>query len=654
MSSQTYPNLGSGAISYPSPYFDIASTFLPKTWKEMMRWYKYYSVMDDIAASTIERLASFPVTRIIFEEKNPEQRKIYESVFLHQMGLKARSREIGLDYHTFGICLVSLQFPFTRWLICPQCKHIDKIERVEWTWKRMQFVGRCKACDTRDVKFVIRDTYKPQKTGIRVRRWDPEQVEVRAADECHGEVFYYEVSKPTREAIERGDRYVLQYVPKAMLDAVRMGGVIRLDPSKVFVFKRAARSDSSTPGFGVSILAGVLKKLFYKQVLLKAQEALAKQHIVPLWILFPAAGANVDPFQEMNIANWRSRVERDINRWKRDPNYMPIMPIAVDVKQIGGDQAEAGIHQQLDAINKDVIAGMGVPQELVMGGLSYSSASVTVRLLENYFLSYQDDLLRVLQHFVVDNVCQFLGLKPVTIRLQQLKMVDDVQQKAQLFQMAMQGVLSKHTLLEAFDIDYDADKEWRRKELKDQAEEMIEQAVATARAQAASNEAAQKAQIRMQMRMQKIQMEVAEELQGQAGMDSQAIAAAQAEMEAQGGPVQIGPDGAPIQQPGAPGSEGEVAPGVGMQAAGADMQNQQKAVDAHARTLLSVPGDLRQQLLDQMSVTDPEYASAVQQRMSAAGVEDTAGGSSKKPKPGQVDKRPQPKQKPPRRATKSI
>lgn len=660
MSSVTSPYTNSGAIPYPSPYFDIASTYLPKTFKEMMRWFKYYSVMDDIAASTIERLASFPVTRIIFECKDKKQRDIYEDVFLNQIGLKSRAREVGLDYFTFGNVFISIQYPFTRWLVCTikGCGKAEQIQRADWAWKRMHFVGHCRKCGAKDVRFEIRDVYKPQRAGIRIRRWDPEQIEVRAADECVGEQYFYEISRQTRDAVERGDRYMLERCPKSFLDAIRIGGVVRLDPAKVFHFRRAARSDSNNPGLGLGILAGVLKKLFYKQVLLKAQEVLAKQHIVPLWILYPAGNNNTDVFQDMNASQWRSRLERDLNRWVRDPNHKVISPIQIGLEQLGGTQAEAGLHQQLESVNKDILAGMGVPMEFVMGGLSWSGASVTVRLLENFFISYQDDMVRLMQHFIIDNICDFLRLPRVRIRMQNLRMADDVQMKTALFQMNQANIVSRHSLLETFDIDYDEDKKWRDKEFKDLTKEAIEQALATARAQAVSTEAMQKAQIRMELRLRKMQMEVEQELAEEAGMDPEAVEVAKQEVEARGGPQRLSVTGQPQDGGGAPGgSDAGVAPGVGV----APIQDPQYVQAALVKVILGMHGDQRQQTLDRMSVEAPDLFAAVQQQMGRQGAGGgksgkKPGGSTSKstPKPGQMDMRPQPKQKPPRRQTASV
>lgn len=645
------------SVRYPSPFLDIASTYLPQTPKEMMRWYKFYSVTDDIASSTIRRLASFPVTKIIFEEANKDVRKIYEELFHDQLGIKPFAVKIGLDYHAFGIAAVSVMYPFTRYLVCTNqveasngegkipCGKYQEVRRATWKWKKKWFYGKCPKCKQDDVKFGIVDRYKPDRTRIKLKCWDPENLEILSSEECVEEVYYLRPSEQAKEAVARGDRYILENIPKVFLDAINMGenGAVRLDRRWVHFFRRPARSDSRQSGFGCSVLFGVLKKLFYKQVLLKAQEQLAQQHIVPLWVIFPSATADMNPFTDINLGTWRTTVERQLARWRRDPNFIPILPIPLGFQQIGGSQAEAGIHQQLEAVNKDIVAGMGVPMELVFGGLSYSAASVTVRLVENDFASYQHDLNRVIQEFVVGNICRFLGLKPVRTRLQTLKMVDDVQQKTALNQLLQLGHISRRRVLEAYDIDPDEDKEWRAEELKATAKEMIEQAVASARAQAAGAEELQKAQIRMQLRMQILQQEVQEDLAEQAGMDPAAIQVAHKAVQESGGYRDVDVGGNPLPTPDERATEAAAAMG----GIGGMAGDPEKLVKAHAQTISGMPGDLRARTLESM---DPELSAAIQKELSS-----NKGSSGKsKPKDGKTDMRPQPKQKPPRRATKSI
>jgi hypothetical protein len=644
MSGHTTPlGINSTGIRYPSPFFDIASTYLPRNSKELMQWYKYYSVYDDIAASTIERLASFPVTKVIFDVEDKPSRERYRRLFEDQLNLKSFAREIGLDYFTFGNAFISIIYPFQRFLECSLCGGLQSIRKAKYKWEKMHFVGECPKCKADHVELKIRDWYYKKKNGIKLRRWDPERIDIQSSEGSGEARYYYTVSAEEAAAIKRGDRFHLETVPRAFIDSVRMSAPIRMDLNNVYHFKRPTRSDGRNGAWGGSVLAGVLKKLFYKQVLLKAQEQLAHQHIVPLWVFFPAANANLNPFTDLNLGHWRARVEQEIRKWRRDPNYIPVFPIPLGHEVIGGSQSAANIAPQVEAVNKDIIAGMGIAQGIVYGEMSYSGAAVSVRLEENNFASYQHELIRVLEHFVVRNICRFLRWKPPRIRMQTLKMADDVQQKAAMAQLQERGVISRRMLCEAFDIDYDEDSKNRENELVEQGKEQVSQMKAQAKAQAAYQEALQHATMRQQLRMKKLQQEIMEELAAE-GMDPEAVQMQAEQIEQEGGFQQVGMDGQAQQ---APGAQEQGGPGQAAGGAAANMGGMQvpDLVNALAQSIMQLPGDMQLQQLAQLDQNTPELGMAVRQAMQSGGGQSQTG----TPKPGQVDMRPAPKQKPQRR-----
>lgn len=653
--------VSSAGVRYPSPFFDIASTYLPRNTKELFQWCKYYSVYDDISSSVIRQLAAFPVTQVVFEEPDRELRDRYRRLFEDQLGLKAFCIEIGLDYFTFGNAYISILYPFRRYLECPKCHHRQEVTRAKYKWQNLKFMGDCPSCSAGDVVFELFDHFIPHKNGIKLWRWDPERIDVVASEGSAATKYYYTLEQRTVALIRDGDRHTLHNCPRAFIDSVRAGSPILMDQESVYHFKRPSRSDSSMPGIGISVLAGVLKKLFYKQVLLKAQEALAHQHIVPLWVFCPEANADLNPFTDINLGHWRMRVEQEVRKWRRDPNYIPILPIPIKFQQIGGDQAEAGIHQQLELVNKEIAAGMNVPIEFVYGGMSYSGASVSVRLQENTFASYQYELNRVIEHFIVRNICRFLGWKPIRTKLQSLKMADDVQQKAAMQLLLQGGIVSRSTMLAMWGIDYDEEKEQRTKEAQDLSKEMEEQMKAQARAQAVYQETLQHAQIRMQLRMKKLEEEVMMELMNH-GMSPEELSMQSELVNQQGGYPVVQPDGQLPQgggggPPGAEGGEGGEAGGPGQAAQTMPLGGvtPEQLIGALTQSIMSMPGDQQLQALELLSVQNPELAELVRAGMSGArplgGGKSGGKGSMSKgtPKAGQVDGRPLPNQKPPRR-----
>jgi hypothetical protein len=55
---------------YPSPFFDIAQTYMPPTVKELFRWCQYFFYKDPMIGAVVTKIAEYPVTNFVY---NAEQ-----------------------------------------------------------------------------------------------------------------------------------------------------------------------------------------------------------------------------------------------------------------------------------------------------------------------------------------------------------------------------------------------------------------------------------------------------------------------------------------------------------------------------------------------------------------------------------------------------
>jgi hypothetical protein len=113
--------------------------------------------------------------------------------------------------------------------------------------------------------------------------------------------------------------------------------------------------------------------------------------------------------------------------------------------------------------SEHIVAGMGFPNEIIFGGLSYSGSNVSLRMVENMFLGYLSDQLSLLR-WVIDRTASYLNWAKVGARFKPFKMADDLQRKAYLFQLNQAGKMSDESLLA--DADYDSAKEDKIMELE--------------------------------------------------------------------------------------------------------------------------------------------------------------------------------------------
>ena len=150
----------------------------------------------------------------------------------------------------------------------------------------------------------------------------------------------------------------------------------------------------------------VLKDTYYLTILRKANEAIAVERAVPLNVIFPqGASGTSDVYSTVNLSSWKNKIQQEIMRWRLDNNYVPVLPLPIGHQSIGGDGKALLLTQEYRVWIEIITAGMGVPQEFLMGGLSFSGSNVSLRMLENQFLDQNTDHLHLINlHQVLQRV----------------------------------------------------------------------------------------------------------------------------------------------------------------------------------------------------------------------------------------------------------
>ena len=156
---------------------------------------------------------------------------------------------------------------------------------------------------------------------------------------------------------------------------------------------------------------------------------------------------------QMNLGQWKSSVEEQLLKWRKDPNSLGIFPIPIGYQSLGGDAKMLMLTPEMKYLEESIIESMGVPIEFIKGGSTWTSSSVSLRIVENGFLNYREQITEFLNYFVVPKVKYFLGYPPVHLKLKKFKMSDDIQAKDLLLQLAQLGKLADSTLLDEFGID---------------------------------------------------------------------------------------------------------------------------------------------------------------------------------------------------------
>ena len=206
----------------------------------------------------------------------------------------------------------------------------------------------------------------------------------------------------------------------------------------------------------------------------------------------------------INLLDWRDQVAMEIARWRMDNNYIPIMPLPLGNQTIGGDGKALLMSQEMQMLGEQIIMGMGVPREFLQGGLSYAGTNVSMRMLENMFLSFIGRH-RQMANWVMNMVAHYLGWPKVNVRFKPFKMADDLQRKSYLFQLNQANKISDTTLLSDADLDIEEENDIMIQESSRRLAAVKKQQLAMAEIQGESQTIMMKMQAKAQQAMQAAQ-----------------------------------------------------------------------------------------------------------------------------------------------------
>lgn len=474
------------AVPYPSPFFDIAHTYLPYTIKGLFRYCRYYFLTNPLIFAVASKMSEYPVTDLVYQSEEEELRRRYQRLFEDVLDIKMTQIECGLDLNVYGNCFLSIRYPFIKYLKCQHCGGQFKASESRYRFVGLKFRLSCPACG-HDGDAIAKDVYIKSISDIRLVRWNPEYVDVEGNELTKDFSYYLHIPPQTKNDILLGKREVIESIEQPFIEAVRLQKAVKFYGEGIHHLRRPSITWKDSC-YGIPLLLPVLKDTFYLQILRKAQEAIVSQHIVPLRILFPQPGTETsDPMRMTKLPTWVGRIEDEIAKWRRDSNYIPVLPLPIGQEMIGGDGKALLLFQEQKILADQIIAGMGVPQEFIYGGLSYAGSSVSMRMLENQFISYRSKMLRILR-IVANRIAAYMEWPSIDLDFTPFRMADDLQRTSLHFQLNQANRLSSRTMLEIAGFDYDEEmrqlEEEKKKERGLMEADQLSQATIQGKAQA--------------------------------------------------------------------------------------------------------------------------------------------------------------------------
>ena len=481
-------------VTYPSPFFDLATSSMPDNLDELLDWCIYYYLATPLIPAVINKLSTYPITSIIVESEDQSNKDKWLKFLKQRLNVAYKMYENNLDYFLLGASYSSIYIPFKRFLICSECQTTVPMNGAKWevSFKRKNkksssklpdFTMKCDICG-KNTSATIKDQSIPDWSGIAVVRYSPRDIKP-LRDPLSGRCKYlWTIPQRYIQTIKSGRHPdFIERCPSEVLEAINHDGKMLLSDQNIYEMRRPAISGCSDDR-GAPLVLHALKWTYYLSQLQKAQEAIAHEKIIPLDIFFPANSGTTSatPSQALGMNNFTSKLEEGMRAHRKDPGHKIIMPIPTGNVRLGGDGRALMLAAEIDWVSKQIIASMGVPIEFVFGGLTWTGSSITLRMLENSMIGIRDNSQLWLQ-WVVDKVAAAFNITAPVAKMAELKMADDVQRQQILMNLEATEKIATSTLLSQFDLDFFAESDKILSEADIKAKLIINSAVTSAKAQ---------------------------------------------------------------------------------------------------------------------------------------------------------------------------
>ena len=479
---------------YPNPFFDLASNYLPKNIKTLFKYCRNFFYTNGFIRNVVTKLTEYPITDIQFNSNlDPAVANKYDIAFKEKLKLKSLLIEIGLDYFTYGNCFISVSMKPKRFLVFPNGDRYP-LDATKFKVKNFQIEGYHPE-DKKPYPCKLEDEYVKTISNLRFVRWSPENVDIEYNPVTGRSTYYYNIPAKVKTKIAAGNKDILKDIPLVFLDSLKKKKRIELDGDNLFHFKRPSLAEDDM-GWGKPIILPALKEIYYLQTLKRGNEAIANEHIVPKKAIYPANTTTLDPYTQMNLGKWKSQMELQVRKWKSDPNHIGVFPIPIGYQELGGNARALLLTPEMKFIEETIINSLGVPLEFIKGGSTFTSGSVSLRIVENHFITYRELLTDFVNHFFIKKMVELLNYPDCKVTFKTFKMADDAQSKQLAINLNQMGKISDKKLLTEFGFNYEAESQTIRENQRDTMEDNIFSAKKQAQAQGEAQIIATQYQIR--------------------------------------------------------------------------------------------------------------------------------------------------------------
>ena len=390
------------------------------------------------------------------------------------MGIKAKLVEAAKHYFATGNIFCSVENRFKKHLKCPKCKTTVPITSIDSSYDtaKLKFKATCidpKCGYTGYFEEIDQKIRRPE--DIFIRLWDWHEIEFTYNPISDEYKYFHRIPRYFSEKLLSGkpDTFLLQTTPKDILEEIFSKGknqitttptkskVVGFKPGKIKHIKRPSTITSVMEGWGEPITVGILQDSFFMMLLRQAQAVLITDYIIPIRIVSPDPAAK----DMMDISQFAIHFDRMYDSFQKDPMQIMKFPFPVQYQTLSGEAKQFFLSNEIDYTRQAIRRGVGLPSELLDGGLqNYSGGSISLRMLENFFINFTKNVIvDLVNNFIIPQVCVILDIPPFRVEMAKFKMIDDINQKQAILDLFDRNLISDTQVYDQYNIDRPSERE---------------------------------------------------------------------------------------------------------------------------------------------------------------------------------------------------
>jgi hypothetical protein len=449
---------GGQRTPFASPFYDWTVSWMPRDIKNIFRWCEYLYKRNGIVRQATKRIALYPVTDIKFEEESTQITDKYKDFLENTIKYKAQAVMIGIDMMVYGNSITSVYLPFKRFLQCKSCKQEYPINRIDWKFKDYKFMASCKSCDSSgEMTRIDRKAYDVE--GVHIIRWDPKQIDIHYNEYSGHMDYYYKVPPEHETMIVDGLPHILETIPWGIVESVKEKRKFKFNP-KALLHLRMPSLAGELKEWGLPLFVNLFQLHFHSAIARRANEGIFLDFAMPTRIIYPDQKTqNTEPVEYLNHGRFKEEMISMLSEHRKDPLHVKISPVPVGYQAIGGEAKALNLFNEMKEINEEIMAAIGIPQDLFYGTMTIQAAPIALRLFENNWADYVAGLNEWIQ-WLCRKVGNYMDWEPVNIKFMPVRLIDDIEKKGMLFNLAASGKISDLTALQSWGMDF---KEEQRK-----------------------------------------------------------------------------------------------------------------------------------------------------------------------------------------------